>query len=178
MFFSCSGFQVASQYCGNYDRKQSDTTIVPHTLQEKLSKMDECQAFESFSVNYANCGLFGMYYVCKGLHIWDVLCICKETQKFWKHLAFSAVDAEIDWAKYGLKTRLFKELENNTNLASHVATEVCFFCLNRIQLKLGSTDSHNSSPLDIIPIFKAQIYQIFEFAPKAPFRQVLSIFPG
>ncbi|KAI1710600.1 insulinase (Peptidase family m16) domain-containing protein [Ditylenchus destructor] len=115
---------VASQYCGNYDRKQSDTTIVPHTLQEKLSKMDECQAFESFSMNYANCGLFGMYYVCKGLHIWDVLCICKETQKFWKHLAFSAVDAEIDWAKYGLKTRLFKELENNTNLASHVATEV------------------------------------------------------
>lgn len=86
--------------------------------------------YDSFSLSHNGTGLFGFYYITKGFDDYEILEVTKSIQRHWKHLAYGVKEDEVDHAKNNLKTKLLLTLENNTNLANHISSEVIFFLTN------------------------------------------------
>jgi len=116
--------KIGSMYVGGWDRSQAASHNYPNTLAQEVTGNHEIEAFNSFSLNYANAGLFGVSVVCHGEVDEPIAEFMASVLDQWKRLCYGVTEEELDRAKNALKTNLFEQLESNTGLANHTATEV------------------------------------------------------
>jgi len=136
--------QIASQAVGQWDRTHRVSSTSPSKVVQLLDATSGLQSFENFSLSYNSTGLFGVYFVADGDDEKKVCDVLSVLQGQWKHLAYGVTKEELNRAKNSLVTNLFLELENNSRLANHVATEV-LSCgkitpLHQLERKIHYTD--------------------------------------
>ncbi|KAL3079570.1 hypothetical protein niasHT_037132 [Heterodera trifolii] len=116
--------QVANAYVGTWDRSFAASLNAPKSTVQKMCTNDDLIGYENFNISYDITGLFGFYIVMKG-HSDEVTGeATRAVLHAWKHLAMGITDEEVDAAKNALKARLFLGLENNSQIATHIASEV------------------------------------------------------
>ena len=116
--------QIAQTHVGSWYQGHPLSINHPSPLVQRLCTNPELIKFEAFNFNYDHTGLFGVYLEARGDDDFPLNLIVTRVQKEWKHLAYGITDDQADRSKNLLKTNLFQLLENNTNLANHIASEV------------------------------------------------------
>lgn len=96
---------------------------------QKICSLPGLVSYENFSVNYSDCGLFGIRYVTDGYDMEQALKIVSTIQRQWKHLATTITDHELDRTKNQLRTKFFAQLSDNASIAQYLASEVSSFSL-------------------------------------------------
>lgn len=116
--------QLATQLTGQWDITHGTDINAPSKAVQNISQLHGLKSYEPFSVNYADTGLFGARIVVDGHHQDDATAAVSAIQRQWKHQATGLTDEEVDRAKKQLATVLLGQLQNGTNLANYLATQV------------------------------------------------------
>uniref|UniRef100_A0A183BP07 Cytochrome b-c1 complex subunit 2, mitochondrial n=1 Tax=Globodera pallida TaxID=36090 RepID=A0A183BP07_GLOPA len=115
---------VANSCVGKWDRSFAASFNAPSPVIQNVASNDDLLAFENFNISYDITGLFGFYIVMKGEDDDLSGSATRAVLRAYKHLAMGITEEEVDGAKNALKTNLFLGLEDNSQLANHIALEV------------------------------------------------------
>ncbi|VDK59646.1 unnamed protein product [Anisakis simplex] len=140
--------EVANTFIGSWDRTYGSSVNAPLRLAQKLSLANDLHLYRSFSMNYKDTGLFGIYFVVDGNDHNETLKVVKTVQKEWKHLASGVTEDEVDRVKNMLKTNVFQSFESNAKRVDDIAKQV---------LDTGKIESMASLERDIESIDKSLV---------------------
>jgi len=116
--------QVVNAAVGQWDKTHATSLNSASSLVQRLCTFPELISFENFSLGYDNSSLFGYYVVLYGTDIIPDTEICHFIQREWRHFGTGVTDEEVERAKNKLKTNLFLTLEDNTQIANHISSQV------------------------------------------------------
>uniref|UniRef100_A0A1I7ZDC1 Mitochondrial-processing peptidase subunit beta n=1 Tax=Steinernema glaseri TaxID=37863 RepID=A0A1I7ZDC1_9BILA len=150
--------QVASTLVGQWDVTHAASTNAPSRLAQKVSTDPELFSYESFSLNYKDTGLFGIYFVLAGSALEDATTIVRRFQREWKHLTSGVTDVEVDRAKAQLKTILFRSMEGTTAKADSNARQVLYSG----KLKTGSELIQEIDRIDAAAVREAMSRNVYD----------------
>uniref|UniRef100_A0A0K0FZT6 Cytochrome b-c1 complex subunit 1, mitochondrial (inferred by orthology to a C. elegans protein) n=1 Tax=Strongyloides venezuelensis TaxID=75913 RepID=A0A0K0FZT6_STRVS len=115
---------LAASSIGQWDRTHLASQNSPSTLVQKMSTKGHILSFSSFSINYRDTGLFGLYFVHEGNDAEDVKQAVRVVQKEWKRLATGITDEDLERAKQSFKRQLFTSYGTNLGLAEKNAKDL------------------------------------------------------
>lgn len=124
MKFFNNFFKVVQANVGEWNQGHFLSVNHPSPLVQRLCTNPELIRFQAFNINYQHTGLFGLYFEAHGNDDYNLHIIASRVQKEWKHMAYGITEDQADRAKNIMKTNLFQNLENNTQLANHISAEV------------------------------------------------------
>ncbi|XP_060691261.1 cytochrome b-c1 complex subunit 1, mitochondrial-like [Hemiscyllium ocellatum] len=112
---------IASTLIGNWDRTygggvNQSSRLAQISVENKLG-----HSFQSFNTCYSDTGLWGIYFVCDGMSIEDMLHFA---QGEWMRLCTSVTESEVTRAKNALKTRLIAQLDGTTPACADIGRQI------------------------------------------------------
>eukprot|EP00061_Rhincodon_typus_P010868 g35474.t1 len=99
---------IASTLIGNWDRSYGGGANHSSRLAQISVENNLGYSFQSFNTCYSDTGLWGIYLVCDGMSIEDMLHFA---QGEWMRLCTSVTESEVTRAKNVLKTQLIAQLD-------------------------------------------------------------------
>ncbi|XP_071810304.1 LOW QUALITY PROTEIN: mitochondrial-processing peptidase subunit beta-like [Asterias amurensis] len=117
---------VANTLIGSWDRSFGGGANVASRLAQASYEGNLCHSFQSFNTCYTDTGLWGLYMVCDGLSIEDML---YHAQSEWMYLCTSVTESEVTRAKNLLKTNMLLQLDGSTPICEDVGRQA--LCYNR-----------------------------------------------
>uniref|UniRef100_A0A670J3Y8 Mitochondrial-processing peptidase subunit beta n=1 Tax=Podarcis muralis TaxID=64176 RepID=A0A670J3Y8_PODMU len=128
-------------FCLTFVSKLHDTEVTYSTpniflslfqqnLSSKLAQVachgNVCHSFQSFNTCYTDTGLWGVYMVCEGSTIEDMMHF---VQREWIRLCTSVTESEVARAKNLLKTNMLLQLDGSTPICEDIGRQM--LCYNR-----------------------------------------------
>lgn len=118
--------RAASEFVGQWDVTHGSSLNAPSKLVQQISHGLNLYAFQNFSINYKDTGLFGVQFVCKGESLEQTTSLVRWLQHEWRHLASGVDEDEVNRAKNVLRNRLYQSVETNTQKAEFNAKELLY----------------------------------------------------
>ncbi|XP_007426984.2 mitochondrial-processing peptidase subunit beta [Python bivittatus] len=117
---------VANTLIGNWDRSFGGGMNLSSKLAQAACQGNLCHSFQSFNTCYTDTGLWGLYMVCEGTTIEDMMHF---VQREWIHLCTSVTESEVARAKNLLKTNMLLQLDGSTPICEDIGRQM--LCYNR-----------------------------------------------
>ncbi|XP_072136298.1 cytochrome b-c1 complex subunit 1, mitochondrial-like [Mobula birostris] len=112
---------IASTLIGNWDRTYGGGANHSSRLAKIAVENKLAHSFRSFNTSYSDTGLWGVYLVCDGLNIEDMLHFA---QGEWMRLCTSVTESEVTRAKNTLKTHLVTQLDGTTPSCADIGRQI------------------------------------------------------
>lgn len=111
---------------GQFDRSQGTGLLTPSRLARRISHNAGVQSFMSFTTNYKDTGITGIYFIAEPSGLKTMAeSVCAE----WKTLCDSVNEAELERAKRSLFTNMLLMLDGSTPICEDIGRQL--LCYNR-----------------------------------------------
>nr|XP_020645646.1 mitochondrial-processing peptidase subunit beta isoform X2 [Pogona vitticeps] len=117
---------VANTLIGNWDRAFGGGVNLSSKLAQGVCQENLCHSFQSFNTCYTDTGLWGVYMVCEGTTVEDMIYF---VQREWMRLCTSVTEGEVARAKNLLKTNMLLQLDGSTPICEDIGRQM--LCYNR-----------------------------------------------
>ncbi|XP_032076919.1 mitochondrial-processing peptidase subunit beta [Thamnophis elegans] len=117
---------VANTLIGNWDRSFGGGMNLSSKLAQAACHGNLCHSFQSFNTCYTDTGLWGLYMVCEGATLEDMM---HYVQREWIRLCTSVTESEVARAKNLLKTNMLLQLDGSTPICEDIGRQM--LCYNR-----------------------------------------------
>lgn len=112
---------VANTLIGTWDRSIGGGPNMSSKLAMACGQENLCHSFQSFNTCYTDTGLWGIYFVCEGKQLPDVL-TCIQTE--WMRICSAVTEQEVSRAKNLLRTNMLLMLDGSTAICEDIGRQM------------------------------------------------------
>ncbi|KAE9550468.1 hypothetical protein FO519_006333 [Halicephalobus sp. NKZ332] len=113
--------QIVNTMIGQFDRSQGTGLLSPSRLAQKITHNGGVQHFLSFTTNYKDTGISGVYFIAEPSALKTMAeAICAE----WKTLCDSVNEAELERAKRSLFTNMLLMMDGSTPICEDIGRQL------------------------------------------------------